>query len=94
MKPENILLDSEGHIKVTDFGLSKVLLENQTKTFSFCGTAEYIAPEVVTGKGYGKEADWFSYVNIDIFRDPFSMTCLPEVLLFHRKTEDMHLKNY
>ncbi|XP_064404660.1 ribosomal protein S6 kinase alpha-3-like isoform X2 [Halichondria panicea] len=60
LKPENILLDAEGHIKLTDFGLSKEAVEDR-KTFSFCGTVEYMAPEVVNRKGHGTTADWWSF---------------------------------
>lgn len=52
LKPENIILDSEGHLKITDFGLSKQgVSENSEdgKTYSFCGTPEYLAPEIITG---------------------------------------------
>lgn len=54
IKLENILLDSEGHIVLTDFGLSKEFLphEKDQKAYSFCGTIEYMAPEVVKG-GHG-----------------------------------------
>ncbi|XP_046353959.1 ribosomal protein S6 kinase alpha-1-like [Haliotis cracherodii] len=61
LKPENILLDSEGHIKLTDFGLSKESIFDEKKTYSFCGTVEYMAPEVVNRKGHGTAADWWSY---------------------------------
>ncbi|GFO28242.1 ribosomal protein s6 kinase [Plakobranchus ocellatus] len=61
LKPENILLDTEGHIKLTDFGLSKESIFEENKTYSFCGTVEYMAPEVVNRKGHGTPADWWSY---------------------------------
>lgn len=61
LKPENILLDTDGHIKLTDFGLSKESLFYEKKTYSFCGTVEYMAPEVVNRKGHGTAADWWSY---------------------------------
>ena len=56
LKPENILFDAEGHIKLTDFGLSKDLLETE-KTSTFCGTSEYLAPEVVMQQPYSYEID-------------------------------------
>ncbi|KAL8570504.1 Ribosomal protein S6 kinase alpha-3 [Nucella lapillus] len=61
LKPENILLDTEGHIKLTDFGLSKESIFDEKKTYSFCGTVEYMAPEVVNRKGHSTAADWWSY---------------------------------
>lgn len=62
LKPENILLDDEGHIKLTDFGLSKESIDDESKkTYSFCGTVEYMAPEVVNRKGHGTTADWWSF---------------------------------
>uniref|UniRef100_A0A3P8SM77 Ribosomal protein S6 kinase n=1 Tax=Amphiprion percula TaxID=161767 RepID=A0A3P8SM77_AMPPE len=56
IKLENILLDSEGHVVLTDFGLSKEFLEEEKeRTYSFCGTIEYMAPEIIRGKtGHGK----------------------------------------
>uniref|UniRef100_A0A914USD9 Protein kinase domain-containing protein n=1 Tax=Plectus sambesii TaxID=2011161 RepID=A0A914USD9_9BILA len=60
LKPENILLDAEGHISLTDFGLSKESLDNDEKTYSFCGTVEYMAPEVVNRRGHSTAADWWS----------------------------------
>ena len=62
LKPENILLTNEGHICLTDFGLSKEgILRKEDKTDTFCGTPEYLAPEILLGNGYGKAVDWWSY---------------------------------
>jgi len=62
LKPENLLLTAQGHIQVTDFGLSKEgLFNHDDRTGTFCGTPEYLAPEVLEGKGYGKAVDWWSY---------------------------------
>ena len=60
LKPENILMDKEGHIKITDFGLSKILDDMNDKVFTLCGTPQYIAPEVIYKKGYDKGIDWWS----------------------------------
>ncbi|CAG9769622.1 unnamed protein product [Ceutorhynchus assimilis] len=60
LKPENILLDADGHIALTDFGLSKLPVE-EGKTYSFCGTVEYMAPEVVNRNGHSFAADWWSF---------------------------------
>ncbi|XP_064206814.1 ribosomal protein S6 kinase alpha-3 isoform X1 [Anguilla rostrata] len=61
LKPENILLDEQGHIKLTDFGLSKEAIDHENKAYSFCGTVEYMAPEVVNRRGHTHSADWWSY---------------------------------
>ncbi|XP_026112740.1 ribosomal protein S6 kinase alpha-3-like [Carassius auratus] len=61
LKPENILLDNDGHIKLTDFGLSKESVDHENKAYSFCGTVEYMAPEVVNRRGHTHSADWWSY---------------------------------
>lgn len=59
LKPENILLDDVGHVCLTDFGLSKDVDEGD-KAHTFCGTPEYLAPEIVTGTGHDKAVDWWS----------------------------------
>lgn len=58
LKPENILLDHTGYIKITDFGFCKHI---KGRTYTFCGTPEYLAPEVMMNKGYGKSVDWWSF---------------------------------
>ncbi|KAH6898438.1 kinase-like domain-containing protein [Thelonectria olida] len=61
LKPENCLLDAEGHLLLTDFGLSKVAVDESESCNSMLGTVEYMAPEVVLGKRYGKAVDWWSF---------------------------------
>jgi len=60
LKPENILLDESGHICLTDFGLSKDLNSVSPMAYTFCGTPEYLAPEIVVKQGHGKAVDWWS----------------------------------
>jgi serine/threonine protein kinase len=60
LKPENILIDEIGHVKLTDFGLSKLLKHREEITSSFCGTVEYMAPEIVSKEGHGLAADYWS----------------------------------
>lgn len=61
LKPENCLLDADGHLLLTDFGLSKVAVDQNESCNSMLGTVEYMAPEVVLGKKYGKAVDWWSF---------------------------------
>lgn len=83
LKPENILLDEEGHIKLTDFGLSKEALDD--KAYSFCGTVEYMSPEVIARQGHTKSADFWS-LGVVMFE------MLTGVLPFHgeNRKETMH----
>ena len=60
LKPENILLDSEGHVRVTDFGLCKESTWDNSSAKTFCGTPEYLAPEILQAKGHGRAVDWWS----------------------------------
>jgi len=61
LKPENILLSSKGNVIMTDFGLSKEgLTANDSRTATFCGTPEYLAPEIIKGDDYTKAIDWWS----------------------------------
>jgi protein kinase X len=57
LKPENILIDNRGHLKLTDFGFAKVV---EDRTWTLCGTPEYLAPEIIASKGHGKGVDWWA----------------------------------
>lgn len=57
LKPENILINKDGYLKLTDFGFAKVI---EHRTYTLCGTPEYIAPEVLLNKGHGKPVDWWT----------------------------------
>ena len=55
-----MLIDNEGHIRITDFGLSKTGMRQHVMTHSFCGTPEYLAPEIALGVGHDFQVDWWS----------------------------------
>jgi serine/threonine protein kinase len=61
LKLENIVLDSKGHIRLIDFGLSKDIMESSDETSSFCGSIGYLAPEMVAQKPYSMSIDWYMY---------------------------------
>ena len=61
LKPENVLVDKEGYVKIADFGLSKENVQGHNEAKSICGTAEYLAPEILQRMGHGKASDWWSF---------------------------------
>jgi protein-serine/threonine kinase len=89
LKPENILIDKEGNIKLTDFGLSKVISNNAdiNTTNTLCGTLEYIAPEIFKRKPYDKSIDWFSF-GVVLYE------MLTGQLPFHIKNEEFDESKY
>ena len=86
LKPENILINKNGYLKLIDFGFAKQL-ENE-KTYTLCGTPEYLAPEIILNKGHGKAVDWWTLgillyemlVGIDPFSDDDPMKTYQKIL--------------
>jgi len=73
LKPENLLIHEDGYLKLTDFGFAKIV---EGRTYTLCGTPEYLAPEILLNKGHGKPVDWWT-LGILIYEmnagiDPFS----------------------
>lgn len=57
MKPENLLIGNDGHIRITDFGFAKKI---EDKSYTLCGTPEYLAPEIIMGQGHNHSVDWWA----------------------------------
>lgn len=64
LKPENVLIDKQGYIRLTDFGLSRINIKDPNGAKSICGTPEYLAPEIVMRIKYGKAVDWWTLGSI------------------------------
>ena len=85
LKPENVLIHKSGYLKLTDFGFAKVV---EGRTYTLCGTPEYLAPEIILNKGHGKPVDWWTcgillyemIVGIDPFNDDDTMMVYQKIL--------------
>ena len=86
LKPENILLDYSGHIALCDFGLCKMDMKDEDRTNTFCGTPEYLAPELLEGRPYTKSVDWWT-LGILLYE---MLTGLPP--FYNENTNEMYRK--
>ncbi|CAO3692518.1 unnamed protein product [Rhizopus stolonifer] len=86
LKPENILIDYNGHIALCDFGLCKLNMSENERTNTFCGTPEYLAPELLLGQGYSKTVDWWT-LGVLLYE---MMTGLPP--FYDENTNEMYRK--
>jgi serum/glucocorticoid-regulated kinase 2 len=86
LKPENILIDYNGHIALCDFGLCKLNMKENERTNTFCGTPEYLAPELLLGQGYTKSVDWWT-LGVLLYE---MMTGLPP--FYDENTNEMYRK--
>ncbi|KID85465.1 serine/threonine-protein kinase gad8 [Metarhizium guizhouense ARSEF 977] len=86
LKPENILLDYQGHIALCDFGLCKLEMKDEDRTNTFCGTPEYLAPELLLGQGYNKTVDWWT-LGVLLYE---MLTGLPP--FYNEETNEMYRK--
>ena len=85
LKPENILIHKSGYLKLTDFGFAKIV---EGRTYTLCGTPEYLAPEIILNKGHGKPVDWWTcgillyemIAGIDPFSDDDPMMVYQKIL--------------
>ena len=101
LKPENILIGADGYLKLTDFGFAKVV---EGRTFTLCGTPEYIAPEILKNQGHGKAVDWWTLgvliyemiAGIDPFADDDPLVIYQNILkgkLYFPKSFDNYAKS-
>lgn len=83
IKPENVLIDDKGYIQLADFGMAKLSTET---LWTFCGTVEYMSPEMIQSKGYGLSTDWWAYgifiYELAFGRTPFYPYRMDQTLLF------------